>query len=107
MTRGLLEAEVYVEDLGLGKGLTIKVSEDISATFFLDVRQSLEVAEKLESIVAGRCDGPLVLEEVQGSLRIEPNGMMRSRIRIDDLSIIVDGYGGRRIAQDLRRGEDE
>lgn len=101
MTRGLLEAEVYVEDLVILKALHIECGEDLDDVFILDHDQSLEAAEMMESIADGRREKPFVIYDSLDSLCIEQGGWKKVRIRMN-VSVIVDHQGVREIAHDLR-----
>lgn len=105
MTRGLLEADVYVEDLAILKALHIECGEDLDDVFFLDYNQSLEAAEMMESIADGKRDEPFVIYDGLDSLCIEQEDWKKVRIRIN-MSVIVDRWSVREIAHDLRSWEE-
>ena len=103
MTTLLVEAEIYVEDTGLFKALTIE-GDDVYVTMFLDKTQSYEVADRLEAIVDGRCHEPFEVADGLDKLTIEEGEWMKVRINLNGVRGILGLQAIREIAHDLRAG---
>lgn len=103
MTTMLVEAEIYVEDTGLSKALTIE-GDDVYVSMFLGKRESYEIADRLEAFVDGRCHEPYELRDGLDSLTIEECGLMKVRIKLNGVRGILGLQAVREIAHDLRAG---
>ncbi|MBR6038738.1 MAG: hypothetical protein IKP53_08475 [Candidatus Methanomethylophilaceae archaeon] len=103
MTTMLMEVEIYVEDTGLFRALTIE-GDDVYVTIFLGKDQSYEVADRMEAIAEGRCREPFEVDDGQDSLTIEEYEWMKVRINLNRVRGILDRFGVREIAHDLRAG---
>ena len=103
MTTILVEVEIYVEDTGLFKALTIE-GDDVYVTMFLDKTQSYEVADRLEAIADGRCHEPFEVADGLDKLTIEECEWMKVRINLNGVRGVLDRLGVREVAYDLRAG---
>lgn len=103
MTTMLVEVEIYVEDTGLSKALTIE-GDDMYTVMYLGKTESYEVADRLEAIVDGRCHEPFELHDGLDSLTIEEYKWMEVRISLNGVRGILGLQAVREIAHDLRAG---
>ena len=103
MTTLLVEAEIYVEDTGLSKALTIE-GDDVYTVMYLGKRESYEIADRLEAIVGRGCHEPYELHDGLDKVAIEKCGYREVRIYLNGVRGILDRQGAREIAHDLRAG---
>ncbi len=103
MTTMLMDVEIYVEDTGLFKALTIE-GGDVFTVMYLGKTQSYEVADKMEAIADGRCREPFELDDGLDSLTIKEGGWMKVRINLNSVRGVLDRQCVREIAHDLRAG---
>ena len=103
MSRLMMEVEIYVEDTGRFRALTVD-SDYVYVVIYLDRWQSYEVADKLEAVADGKRKEAYVMEEGLDSLTIEEGEWMKVRITLNGVCGILDRQGVREIAHDLRYG---
>ena len=103
MTTMLVEVEIYVEDTGLFSALTVE-GDDVYTVMYLGKTEALEVADRLEAIVDGRCHEPFELADGLDKLTIEEYKWMEVRITLNGVRGILGLQAVREIAHDLRAG---
>lgn len=103
MTTMLVEVEIYVEDTGLSKALTIE-GDDMYTAMYLGKRESCEIADRLEAIVGRGCNEPYELHDGLDKVAIEKCGYREVRIYLNGVRGVLDPQAAREIAHDLRAG---
>ena len=101
MTTMLVEVEIYVEDTGLSSALTVE-GDDVYTVMYLGRTEALEVADRLEAVVDGRCHEPFELRDGLDKLAIEECGYKEVRIYLNGVRGILDRQAVREIVHDLR-----
>lgn len=106
MSRMMVDVEIYVEDTGLLKRLTIE-GDDVYTVMYLGEYESYEVADRMEAIAEGRCRESFELDDGCDSLTIEEYEWLEVRINLNGVRGILDRQAVREIAHDLRLWTEE